>query len=774
MAKPKKKQWSWPTSRTVRTTPQQAAKGSIRYRVKKPDNTYKDFYNQADADAFITRMLAEYPDYKAIPLEEGQPSTPTRRPAAKPKQQPAQQQSAPQQPAVPAAQQQGTPQQGTVVQPVQSVDNTDSTEGYPGAGSGSSLRFLTNPSSVPDWVPSFYRWTEENIPWFNKVSNTVGDFVNDEIFLNKDNNRVISAQKYPELFKALQEGGNAAAAILGIGTAPIWGPLMVTEGAPFLWDGLKFGVNTLGRAMMPSEWASGLASYSRLAPYAEQLATAGKWGNALAASYFAGKGLNDIGWGIYNGDSSQIARGGLDLMAATPYGQALRSSKVLMPAVSQIPSQTPTNFLRKVDNFISSPRAEATATALTYGGLTAAANNTPRYKPRLDENGNYIYGPDGKPELERDEQGNPIKVYPGLFQGISWDNVEDYLIPAIMAFEIGRGGYKWLGNKKAPWKYTVGTGENATVKYTRDLPERPTEKRPTYQEALELPPEMVPKVPVKPTPEQFGVRPRQVVPEFNEPILPNPRNTLRVSNVENPRNVLRRRTAGGTPTVEDVEEFRRLREARAAEGAALADDIAAYESQQKRIAEHNQKVAQADAEYNSPEQVRAREQYQQAQDAYNNASSNYQATYDEALRKYNQQQKSNFESTTGAEWDSRNSLWQEALASPEYKAWQESQDKALGIKDWLRNNKWNIGRFGTYGALWLGPKLYRSQRNYNRALDPRLYDGLTPKGITPTDQLPYLPGINVDSLHNTLEDSLRNYMSYPDLSPELVDDEDNN
>lgn len=774
MAKPKKKQWSWPTSRTVRTTPQQAAKGSTRYRVKKPDGTYKNFYNQADADAFITRMLAEYPDYKAIPLEEGQPSTPTRRSAVKPKQQPAQQQSAPQQPAAPVVQQQRTPQQGTVVQPAQPAGNTGSTGGDSGSGSGSGMRFLVGSSNVPSWVPSFSRWTEKNIPWFNRVSDTVGDFVNDEIFLNKDNNRVISAQKYPELFKALQEGGNAAAAILGVGTAPIWGPLMVTEGAPFLWDGLKFGVNTLGRAMMPSEWASGLASFSRLAPYAEQLATAGKWGNALVGSYFAGKGLNNIGWGIYNGDSSQVARGGLNLMAATPYVQALRSSEVLMPAVSQISSQTPTNFLGKVDNFISSPRAAATANALLFGGLTAEANNTYRFKPRLDENGNYIYGPDGKIELERDENGNPIKVYPGLFQGITWDNVEDYLIPAIMAYEIGRGGYRYLGNRRPPGKYTVGTGENATVKYTRDLPERPTGKRPTYQEALELPPEMVPKVPVKPTPEQFGVRPRQVVPEFNEPVLSNPRNTLRISNVENPRNVIRRRTAGGAPTIEDIEEFKRLQKERAAEGTALADDVAAYESQQGRIAEHNQKVAQADAEYNSPEQVQAREQYQQAQDAYNNASSNYQATYDEALRKYNQQQRSNFESTIGAEWDSRNSLWQEALASPEYRAWQNRLDRERGIKNWLRNNKGKIGRFGTYGALWLGPKIYRSWRDYNRALDPELYNGLTPKGLTPTDSLPYLPGINVDSLHNTLEDSLKHYMSYPDLSPELVDDEDNN
>lgn len=532
-------------------------------------------------------------------------------------------------------------------------------------------------------------------------------------------------------------------------------------------------INAAGRVMMPSELAKGIATYSRFAPYADKLATAGKWGDALVGSYFAGNGLTNIGQGLYNVEPSQVAQGGLDLMMATPYGQALRGSKSLMPAVQLAPSPTPTNFLGKVDNFISSPKASATGTALAFGGLTAAANNTPRYKPRLDENGEYIYK-DGKIELELDENGQPIKVYPGLFQGMSWNNFEDYLIPAIMAIEGSRMGYNWYGNRKPPRKYTVGTGENATTKYTRDLPERPTGERPTYQEALELPSEMTPEVPVAPTPEQFGVRPRQVVPEFNEPILPDPRNALRVSNVENPRDVLKRRTAGSTPTVEDVEEFRRLQEARAAEGAALADDVAAYESQQRRIAEHNQKVAQADAEYNSPEQVRAREQYQQAQDAYNEASSNYQATYDEALRQYNEQQRSAFESSTGAEWDSRNSLWKEALASPEYRAWQESQDKARGVKNWFRNNKWNIGRFGLYGGLWLGPKIYRGWRDYNRAIDPKLYDGLIPGtaiSTNPVDTLKITPGIKVDSLRQVVTDSANNYINYPNQAPPLVDDE---
>lgn len=507
---------------------------------------------------------------------------------------------------------------------------------------------------------------------------------------------------------------------------------VVTNTGKAVFNGVKQGVNTLGKAMLPSEWAKGLASYSRFAPYANQLATVGKWGDALLGSYFAANGINSIGQGLYNNDPSQVAQGSLDIMAATPYGQALKGSKSLMPTI-QYTVPAATNILGKVDNFLSSPRTATVGTALTLGGLTAEANNTPRYKPRLDENGNYIYDSNGNIELERDEQGNPIMVYPGLFQGISWDNAEDYLIPTIMAIEGVRGGYKWYVNRKPPRKFTVGTGENATVKYTRDLPEKPAKERPVYQEVSELPSEKAPEAPVAPTPEEFGVRPKRVVPEFTEPRLSDPRNTSRLSNGKNPRDVIKERAAEGTLTSEDIEEFKRLQEAKAAETATMYNDIVAYENQQRRIAEHNQKVAQAEAEYNSQEQVQARDQYQQALDAYNKAQSNYQATYNEVLKNHNEQQRKAFESSIGSKWDSDKALWDEALASPEYRAWQEHQDKVRGFRDWVSNNKWSIGRFGTYGALWLAPKLYRSWRNYNRAIDPELYNRLKQRTGTTTD-----------------------------------------
>lgn len=60
----------------------------------------------------------------------------------------------------------------------------------------------------------------------------VGDFVNDEIFLNKDNIRVRNAQRSPDAMQAHWEGGNFAGALIGLPiaalaaaeTAPVWGP----------------------------------------------------------------------------------------------------------------------------------------------------------------------------------------------------------------------------------------------------------------------------------------------------------------------------------------------------------------------------------------------------------------------------------------------------------------------------------------------------------------------------------------------------------------------
>ena len=266
MAQPKKKQWSWPTPKTVRTSAQEAAKGSTRYRVTKPDGTQEYFYNQADADAFINRMLAQYPNYKAVPLEEGEPSTPPERQSAsaKPKQQPTQQQSTPQQPAAQAAAQQGTPQQGTVVQPSQPAPSSNTNSGSSSGGGGFH--------NVPEWARSFNRWINENMPWLNRGIDAFGNFVNNEILLNKNNIRVRNAQNNPEVMNAIQEGGNLAGGIIA---APFLA-YGAAEAAPFLWNGLGWGINTFGRAMVPSQWASGLASYSRFAPYAGKLATAGK------------------------------------------------------------------------------------------------------------------------------------------------------------------------------------------------------------------------------------------------------------------------------------------------------------------------------------------------------------------------------------------------------------------------------------------------------------------------------------------------------------------
>lgn len=51
-----------------------------------------------------------------------------------------------------------------------------------------------------------------------------GDFINDEILLNRGNVRVKNAQANPKGLKWFREGGNEAVALLGLGTSPMWLP----------------------------------------------------------------------------------------------------------------------------------------------------------------------------------------------------------------------------------------------------------------------------------------------------------------------------------------------------------------------------------------------------------------------------------------------------------------------------------------------------------------------------------------------------------------------
>lgn len=68
-----------------------------------------------------------------------------------------------------------------------------------------------------------------------RVASGVGNFINDEIFLNKGNVRVKNAQAHPEVMDAIQSGGNIAGGLIAapfiagaaLETAPTWAPWLV-------------------------------------------------------------------------------------------------------------------------------------------------------------------------------------------------------------------------------------------------------------------------------------------------------------------------------------------------------------------------------------------------------------------------------------------------------------------------------------------------------------------------------------------------------------------
>lgn len=113
-----------------------------------------------------------------------------------------------------------------------------------------------------------------------RAMNKVGDFVNDEIFLNKGNIRVRNAQQHPEGLKWFREGGNEAVALLGLGTAPIWAPEMAAALPTLLGAG---GEGSLLSTIVPQVT-------SRTAP---QVANMLNWGAAGTGALLLGKDLSD-------------------------------------------------------------------------------------------------------------------------------------------------------------------------------------------------------------------------------------------------------------------------------------------------------------------------------------------------------------------------------------------------------------------------------------------------------------------------------------------------
>ena len=530
------------------------------------------------------------------------------------------------------------------------------------------------------------------------------------------------------LFDAITLGGTSA------------GRQFVGKGLGMLNNAGKTVVEGLGRAT-PSGLMEGISYYAPRA-WAPTLRTIGKYGDATAASYFLGNAANNIGQGLYNRDTSQIAQGGLDAMYGLPMFESLRGTSSLMPTfnVALSPSST-SRFGNMVNNFISSPRTQAVAGGLGYGTLSAAASD------------------------KEDEEPNIFKK--------TWNwTKENPLDAAFTGYLTWKFGLKPVVNRyfrkpKKPTKFTYVNPDGTTV--IKDVPQGTRVPAPEYQPVDELPVEAIPEglvypdypnVPNIPTASEFGVIPEPTMIRpigFNEKLIPHP---------------------GERPTT----------------GKKLAkrqkqwdEKNRAYQEQQARLQEYNAQNAEAEEAwkaYDAPEQVDARNRFNQAQAdyyahkseydnqlaQYENATNQYQSDYNAALDKYNKEQKAAFPTSKVYEdWQKRDKLFTEYEAAKEYEkynkaleSWRKRKAIPKNIWEWIKQNPLGV----TLGGWWLGDKIFGGDSKATTESTPTTNTTNTTK----IDTLKILPGINIDSLSKAIEDSARNSLNRPNAGPPLADE----
>lgn len=276
-----------------------------------------------------------------------------------------------------------------------------------------------------------------------------------------------------ETHKNIVEGNNIAA---GIVSAP-FAAYAATEAAPLVWRGGKWLFNTAGRAMLPSEWATGAAQYfPRFAP---QLQTAGQLGNATMAASLAGPGITNVAEGIKEGDTNQVLHGATDVAFSIPFLQEMRplstlanGQRAFTPAFTATAPATGTSQV--VDRAVFSPTARTTATAAAIGTpVMAAASDA--------------------------QQANPQ----GSWYENMWSTIKDN--PAESAFAA------WV-----LWKGGKGL-RNRYLKEPAGRPARFTEPRPTRGQG-ELQEPYRPSMEREPVPEDFIIRPKGLP----EPSMPRP------------------------------------------------------------------------------------------------------------------------------------------------------------------------------------------------------------------------------------------------------------
>lgn len=552
------------------------------------------------------------------------------------------------------------------------------------------------------------------------------------------------------IFDALTLGGSSI------------GRQAVGRGLSALNNAGKATVEGLSHAT-PSGLMRGVSYYAPKT-WAPTLNTIGKYGDAAATSYFLGNAANNIGWGLYNGDTQQIAQGGLDAMFGMPMFSSLRGTSGLVPAFNI--ASTPSSSSRlgtAVNNFLASPRTQAVAGGLGYSTLSAAASDR---KPKLvqNEDGTWVQATDPN-------TGEPLWEDQNIFQRtLDWakENPLDAAITGYLTYRVGKGGWNRFARKPAePREFTVTKPNGEKVTKTR--PEGSRVSAPEYEPVDQLPTEAMPEglvyptrpnIPERPTAEQFGVIPKPSIPRpagFNESIIPDP---------------------GPRPTSGKKLQQRQRK---------WDQQNQQYQEQQARLREYNTQNAEAEQAwqaYDAPEQVDARTRYNQAEadyvahepeyiaawDQYSTARDQYYSDYDAALASYNEQQRAAFPTTEPyQEWQTRDRLFAEYQRSPEYadynkalESWRRRRAMPKNVWDWVKKNPVGVG----LGAWWLGDKLFGGDSTPTPSVTP------TTTPAVRSDTLGIIPGINVDSLRQTVRDSVINYSRYPNNAPQLVEDDE--
>lgn len=147
------------------------------------------------------------------------------------------------------------------------------------------------------------------------VLNGVGNFINDEVLLNKGNIRVKNAQANPEVMDAIQSGGNIAGGMIALPfaigaaaeTAPAWGP--------YAMRGLRALATPKGMLAADATLTAGFTA-NQWMPWL--LGSAGAVATIPAGQYIAENGVPSISLPQFGSRSMTAAAAPTDSVGTTP------------------------------------------------------------------------------------------------------------------------------------------------------------------------------------------------------------------------------------------------------------------------------------------------------------------------------------------------------------------------------------------------------------------------------------------------------------------------